>query len=232
MSSEIYLFELRKRLLRSMLVIGIVFAILCFFSSELYYGLALPLLKNLPNDNKLIAIGVISPFVAPFKFAFVVSIFLTVPYILLQIWSFVAPALYHNEKRIIYPLLLLSIVLFYLGVAFAYFLVLPTVLQFFIHFAPKVVEMRPDVSEYLDFTLNLFFAFGIAFEVPIFTLLLVWTGVTTVEKLRSYRRYFIVAAFVVGMLLTPPDVISQTMLAIPLWLLFELGLFLAKFIYK
>lgn len=222
-----YLDELRSRLLRCLFVISGIFLILSFFAKRLYDWLAIPLLTHLPQGQTLIATAITGPFIAPFKLAFIVAIFIAAPYLFYQLWTFIAPALYKHERRWIW-LLIISIILFYLGAAFAYFFILPWIFKFLIYMAPSSVEIKPDMNQFLDFTLRLFLVFGITFEVPIITLLLIKSGLTSIETLQKKRPYIIVGAFVVGMLLTPPDVISQIMLAIPLWLLFELGLFLAK----
>lgn len=218
-----YLHELRARLIRSLLVIGGLFIICCIFANPLYHGLALPLLHQLPAGNNLIATQVASTLLVPFKLALVAAIFLAMPYLLLQFWSFIAPALYHHEKRLLWIVLITSSALFYAGIAFAYCIVFPMMFSFFIGTAPVGVEVRPDISHYLDFTLSLFMAFGVIFEVPMLTWLLVRLGVVTVEDLRSARPYVIVAAFIIGMLLSPPDVLSQVILAVPMCLLYELG---------
>jgi len=223
-----HLVELRNRLIRMLICIGIVFLVLFPFANELYEILAKPLLSKLPEGSSMIATEVASPFLAPFKFTLVFSFFITIPYVLYQLWSFIAPGLYRKEKRILVPLLFSSSLLFYLGMAFAYFVVFPLVFSFLIGTAPEGVAVMTDISKYLDFVLKLFFAFGAAFEVPVATILLVWAGVTTPDKLVTKRSYVIVGAFVIGMLLTPPDMISQTLLALPIWLLFELGVIAAR----
>ncbi len=227
-----HLYELRDRLLRSVLSVIILFACLFAFSEEIYTWLADPLLRHLPEGSNMIAIDVASPFLTPFKLVLMLSIFLAVPYLLSQIWGFVAPGLYKSEKRLAVPLLVSSTVLFYCGVAFAYFVVFPLVFGFFTSIAPAGVEVSTDIARYLDFVITIFFAFGIAFEVPIAVFLLIATGITTPEDLASKRPYFIVAAFIVGMFLTPPDIISQTLLALPMWLLFELGIIFAKLMLR
>jgi len=227
-----HLLELRTRLLRSVLGVLIVFCSLAYFAQDLYQYLALPLLSTMPEGTQMIATDVASPFFAPFKLTIVLSMFIAMPYILFQIWSFIAPGLYRNEKRLIIPLMVGSTVLFYGGIAFAYFAVFPVVFSFFNSVAPEGVTIATDISSYLDFVLKLFFAFGAAFEIPIVIILLCWTGVTDTESLRKKRPYVIVGAFFVGMLLTPPDIISQTMLAVPMLLLFEIGLILASFYSK
>ena len=223
-----HLLELRDRLMRIVLVILIIFAALFSFANEIYQLLAAPLLSQLPEGQTMIATGVISPFLTPFKLALVVSMFLAMPYILHQAWSFIAPGLYRHEKRLASPLLISSILLFYAGMAFAYYVVFPLVFGFLATTTPEGVTHAPDISMYLDFSLKLFFAFGVAFEVPIATILLVLTGMATPESLTAKRPYIIVGAFVVGMLLTPPDIISQTLLAIPMWLLFEIGIIFSR----
>tara|TARA_B110000238_G_scaffold197406_1_gene239926 strand:+ start:1868 stop:2629 length:762 start_codon:yes stop_codon:yes gene_type:complete len=227
-----HLLELRTRLLRSVLGVLIVFCSLAYFAQDLYQYLALPLLSTMPEGTQMIATDVASPFFAPFKLTIVLSMFIAMPYILFQVWSFIAPGLYRNEKRLIIPLMVGSTVLFYGGIAFAYFAVFPVVFSFFNSVAPEGVTIATDISSYLDFVLKLFFAFGAAFEIPIVIILLCWTGVTDTESLRKKRPYVIVGAFFVGMLLTPPDIISQTMLAVPMLLLFEIGLILASFYSK
>ena len=219
-----HLVELRDRLLRALLVIGIALACLLPFANELYSWLATPLLNSLPQGHSMVAIDVASPFLAPFKLTLLAAITLTIPYTLYQLWAFAAPGLYHHEKRLAAPILFSSVVLFYLGMVFAYAVVFPLVFGFFVSTAPEGVAVMTDINRFLDFVVKLFLAFGIAFEVPIITIAMVMTGVTTPKRLRKVRPYVIVAAFVIGMLLTPPDVISQTLLAIPVWLLYEAGI--------
>ncbi|MCU7959674.1 MAG: twin-arginine translocase subunit TatC [gamma proteobacterium symbiont of Bathyaustriella thionipta] len=227
-----HLLELRDRLLKMVMAVGIVFVALFPFSNSIYTAVAKPLMAHLPAGTSMIATEVASPFLTPFKLSLVASIFLSMPFILYQFWAFVAPGLYKHEKRLITPLLVSSIALFYLGMLFAYFVVFPLVFAFLTSTAPEGVAVMTDISRYLDFVLTLFFAFGIAFEVPIATILLVWMGITTPKKLTSKRPYIIVAAFVLGMLLTPPDVISQTMLAVPVLILFELGVIFSRFFVR
>ncbi|MCJ8319461.1 MAG: twin-arginine translocase subunit TatC [Colwellia sp.] len=227
-----HLLELRTRLLRSVLGVLVVFCSLAYFAQDIYQYLALPLLSTMPEGTQMIATDVASPFFAPFKLTIVLSMFIAMPYILYQIWSFIAPGLYRNEKRLVVPLMFGSTVLFYGGIAFAYFVVFPVVFSFFNSVAPEGVTIATDISSYLDFVLKLFFAFGAAFEIPIVIILLCWTGVTDAKSLRQKRPYVIVGAFFIGMLLTPPDIISQTMLAVPMLLLFEVGLILASFYTK
>ncbi len=228
-----HLVELRDRLLRMVVAILITFLVLFPFSNAIYSYVAAPLMAQLPEGTSMIATQVASPFLTPFKLALVAAVFLAMPYLLYQLWSFVAPGLYQHEKKLAIPLLISSIVLFYLGMAFAYYVVFPLVFAFFTSTAPEGVAVMTDISAYLDFVLTLFFAFGIAFEIPIATILLVAAGLTTPESLAGKRPYVIVGVFVVGMLLTPPDVISQTLLALPMWLLFELGIVFSRaFVHK
>lgn len=227
-----HLIELRDRLLRIVLVVAIIFSGLFPFADEIYHILAWPLLSHLPQGQTMIATGVISPFLTPFKLALVASVFIAIPFILYQAWAFIAPGLYRHEKRLAFPLLVSSILLFYAGMVFAYYVVFPLVFGFMSTTIPEGVNYTPDISMYLDFSLKLFFAFGIAFEVPIATILLVLTGVTSPESLTAKRPYIIVAAFVVGMLLTPPDIISQTLLAVPMWLLFEMGVIFSRVLLR
>lgn len=220
-----HLIELRDRLLRIVLVVAVVFLALMPFSNTLFSNLSGPLTAILPEGSSMIAIDVASPFLIPFKLTLVLAVFITMPFLLYQIWAFIAPGLYKHERRLVMPLLVSSTVLFYAGAAFAYFVVFPLVFAFFTSTAPEGVSVMTDISRYLDFVLTLFFAFGAAFEVPVVVVVLVWTGMATQESLRQKRPYIIVAAFVMGMLLTPPDIISQTLLAVPVWLLFELGVY-------
>ncbi len=223
-----HLIELRDRLLRVVLAVTVVFLGLVPFANWLFTRLAGPLMAHLPEGSSMVAIDVASPFFTPFKLALVMSIFIAMPYILYQLWAFVAPGLYLHERKRVIPLLVSSTALFYIGAAFAYFAVFPLVFGFLTHTAPQGVEVMTDISRYLDFVLTLFFAFGIAFEVPVAVVLLVWTGVVEPQSLREKRAYVIVGAFVIGMMLTPPDIISQTLLALPMWLLFEVGVFLSE----
>ncbi len=223
-----HLLELRSRLIRSAAVVLLLFLAAYPFRDALYSALAGPLMAVLPEGATMIATQVATPFLIPLKVALVGAFFLSIPYLLYQLWAFVAPGLYRHEKRLIWPLLISSILLFYLGMAFAYFLVFPLVFQFFAAATPEGVSMMTDIGEYLSFIMTLFFAFGAAFEVPIATILLVRSGATTRHALAAKRPYVIVAAFTFGMLLTPPDVISQVLLAVPVWLLFELGIFFSR----
>lgn len=224
-----HLVELRNRLLRCVIAVLLVFACLAYFASDIYQLLALPLLAVLPEGSSMIATDVAAPFFAPFKLTFIVAICLAIPYLLLQIWQFIAPALYGREKRLVAPLVISSTLLFYAGIAFAYFVVFPIIFAFFTSVAPTGVTVATDISSYLDFVLKLFFAFGLAFEVPVAILLLVWSGSVSRQTLAAKRPYIVVGAFVLAMFLTPPDVLSQTLLAVPMLLLFEAGLWLSRF---
>ncbi|MBR9857574.1 MAG: twin-arginine translocase subunit TatC [Gammaproteobacteria bacterium] len=224
-----HLVELRSRLLRAFAAIVLVFMALVYFANDIYSILAEPLLRQLPEGTSMIATGVATPFLTPMKLTLIVAFFAAIPYVLYQVWAFIAPGLYKHEKRLIAPLVFSSALLFYAGAAFAYFVVFPLAFGFFTKMAPEGVTIATDIASYLDFVLGLFVAFGIAFEIPIATILLCWTGVTTPKDLAGKRPYVVVVVFIVGMLLTPPDVISQTLLAIPMWLLFEVGVFFARF---
>ena len=227
-----HLVELRDRLLRVVLTIVAVVLVAMPFANDLYGILAGPLTSQLPEGTSMIATQVASPFLTPFKMVLWMAVFLTIPVTLYQAWAFIAPGLYKHEKRLVMPLAITSTLLFYLGIAFAYFVVFPLVFPFLIGYAADGVTVATDINAYLDFVITIFFAFGVAFEVPIATIILCWTGVTTPEDLVQKRPYIIVGAFVVGMLLTPPDMISQTLLAIPMWALFELGVIFARFYVK
>lgn len=224
-----HLVELRQRLMRSVLAVFILFLAMFYFANDLYLYLSAPLTALLPEGTSMIATDVTSPFFAPFKLTLVAAIALSMPYILHQIWSFIAPGLYSNEKQFAIPLLVSSIVLFYAGIAFAYFVVFPLIFGFFTSVGPENVAVMTDISSYLNFVLKLFFAFGLAFEIPIATLLLIKSGAISAKELGKKRAYVVVICFVFGMLLTPPDIISQSLLAVPMWLLFELGLFMSRF---
>jgi sec-independent protein translocase protein TatC len=227
-----HLTELRTRLLRCVVAVLLIFAGLFYFAQDIYALVAAPLRAYLPEGASMIATGVASPFFAPFKLTMVLALFLAMPVVLHQIWGFIAPGLYRHEKRLAIPLLVSSILLFYTGMAFAYFVVFPIMFGFFASVTPEGVAMMTDIGEYLDFVLALFFAFGIAFEIPVATFLLIRAGVVSVDSLRRSRPYVIVGCFVVGMFLTPPDVFSQTLLALPMWLLFEAGLLLGGMTQK
>jgi sec-independent protein translocase protein TatC len=227
-----HLIELRNRLLKVVIYILIVFAALYSFSNELYLMVSKPLEILLPENSSMIATGVATPFLVPFKLTLFSAVFLTIPFILHQAWGFIAPGLYKKEKKFAIPLLLSSIVLFYVGVAFAYFIVLPLVFGFFTAIGPEGVNFLPDINNILNFILKIFFAFGLAFEIPIATMLLIISGATTVKSLTEKRPYIFVGCFVVGMLITPPDVISQTILALPMYILFEAGIFFGRLVKK
>ena len=223
-----HLIELRSRLLKMGASILVVFLILAPFSDFIFRSIALPLMEQLPEGSTMIATQVASPFLTPFKTTMFAALFLSMPVVLYQVWGFTAPGLYKKEKRFAIPLLLSSIVLFYCGTVFAYFVVFPLMFAFFTSAAPTGVAVMTDIASYLDFVLVLFFAFGIAFEVPIATVVLVWSGLTSVETLAKNRAYVFLGAFIIGMLITPPDVISQTLLAVPVYLLYECGILLSK----
>ncbi len=227
-----HLIELRDRLIRMVLAVLVVFLALFPFSNDIYVFVADPLMAALPEGTSMIATQVASPFLTPFKLALVTAVFISMPYLLHQFWSFIAPGLYRHEQRLALPLLTSSILLFYLGAAFAYAVVFPLVFTFLTAVTPEGVAMMTDIAHYFDFVLTLFFAFGLAFEVPIATIVLVLAGITTPQRLATKRPYVIVAAFVIGMLLTPPDIISQTLLALPMWLLFEIGLLLSRVLLR
>ena len=227
-----HLVELRDRVVRMVLAVLVLFLGMFYWANDIYVYLAEPLTRHLPDDANMIAIDVASPFLTPFKLVLMLAVFLAMPVILYQCWSFVAPGLYANEKRIAGPLLVSSILLFYGGVAFAYYVVFPLVFGFFTSVGPEIVNISTDIGRYLDFVLALFFGFGLAFEVPIATIILVAIGITTPQKLGEKRPFVIVGAFILGMLLTPPDVISQVLLALPVWVLFEAGLIASKIIFK
>ena len=223
-----HLVELRNRLLKAAAAVLIIFICLVPFSETIFTLIATPLMDKLPEGATMIATQVASPFLTPFKMTLFVALFLAMPVVLTQVWHFVAPGLYLKEKRFAFPLLLSSIALFYAGVSFAYFVVFPLMFAFFAAVAPEGVTMMTDISSYLDFILALFFAFGVAFEVPIATVMLVWSGLVPLQTLARARAYVFLGAFVMGMVLTPPDIISQTLLAVPVYLLYEIGLLMAR----
>ena len=223
-----HLLELRDRVLRAFLAVLIAFLPCAFFANDLFTLLAQPLIGKLPAGSSLIATSVISPFMTPFKLAFFVGLFLAMPVVLYQVWAFVAPGLYRHEKRFAVPLLLSSVVLFYVGVAFAYFFVFPVMFEFFANTTPTGVRMMTDISSYMDFVLTMFLCFGVAFEVPGVVVLLVLTGMVSVDKLAAARGYVLIGIFVVAALLTPPDAVSQTIMAVPMYLLYEGGLLMAR----
>ena len=227
-----HLLELRTRLLRSTIVVCIVFLPLAFFANELFTLVADPLIEKLPEGTSLIATSVVSPFMAPLKLSIVAAVFIAMPYILFQVWGFVAPGLYRHERRFALPLFLSSVVLFYVGVAFAYFVVFPLMFAFLTSTAPAGVRMMTDISSYLDFVILLFFAFGIAFEMPVAVVLLAATGMVKVETLKKQRGYVILGIFIVAAILTPPDAVSQSFMAVPMYALFEIGLLLAQYLVR
>ena len=227
-----HLIELRDRLMRMVLAILIMFVALFAFSEDIFTIAAQPLLNLMPEGTSMIATGVTSPFLVPFKLVLLLSVLLTIPYLLHQIWAFIAPGLYRHEKRLATPILISSVILFYCGIAFAYFVIFPILFDFFIAIAPEGVAVMTDIGQYLDFIIAIFLAFGIAFEVPVATFLLIAAGVTSADKLAEKRPYIAIGAFVIGMLLTPPDVISQSLLAVPILLLFELGLIASRIFLK
>ena len=227
-----HLIELRSRLMRAVIVILVVFLGLYSFANDIYTFVAEPLMALLPEGSQMIATEVASPFLAPFKLTLVVAVFIAIPFVLHQAWAFIAPGLYDNEKALAIPILVSSIALFYGGAAFAYYVVFPLLFDFFTQTGPENVAVMTDINQYLNFVLKLFFAFGVAFEIPIATFLLILSGATSVESLSKKRPYILLGCFVVGMLLTPPDVISQSLLAIPMYLLYEVGLLFGRLVRK
>ena len=227
-----HLLELRERLIRALVAIGILFVPCAVYANQLFSWLAEPLLKMLPKGASLIATGVATPFTTPFKLAFFVALFGAMPYVLYQVWAFIAPGLYRHEKRFALPLLISSIVLFYAGMTFAYFAVFPAIFHFFAATTPKGVAMMTDISQYLDFVLVLFFAFGTAFEVPVAVVLLVVMNLVTVQKLRSIRGYVLLGVFIVAAFITPPDAVSQSIMAVPMYLLYEAGVIMANILVR
>ncbi len=222
------LIELRSRLIKCSIAVVFCFVCLIYFSNEIYQTLAEPLQAFLPANSSMIATEVASPFLTPLKLTFFVSLLVSMPYSLNQIWKFIAPGMYQNEKSLSFLVMLSSLLLFYAGIIFTYFLVLPLVFSFFTGSAPEGILVMTDISRYLDFVLSMMFAFSFAFEIPVFIFLLIWSGVSSPESLSAKRPYVIIGCFTVGMFVTPPDVISQTLLAIPAWLLFEGGLIMAR----
>jgi sec-independent protein translocase protein TatC len=223
-----HLVELRDRLLRMLIAVGVVFVVLFPFASDLYDLLAYPMLRTLPEGSRMIATGVIAPFLIPVKVAALVAFAIALPYVLYQAWAFVAPGLYAHERRLVVPLVVASTLLFFVGVAFCYFLVFGVVFDFVYKIAPASIAVAPDIENYFSFAITLFLAFGVTFEVPIAVLILVRMGAVTIEQLTSIRPYFIVGAFVVAAIVTPPDVLSQLLLAIPMCLLYEVGIVAAR----
>lgn len=226
-----FLVELRSRLISSLYVLGFVFASLSFFANDLYTILAAPLLKFLPQGH-LIATQIVSPFFVPFKLAFMAAMFVAIPFFLFQLWSFIAPALYGHERRMVWPFLALSVVLFYAGMAFAYFGIFPMLFRFLAHAAPVGVTLSPDIGEYFDLTIKLLLIFGVLFEIPMVMVLLVGINMVTRERFIKMRPYAFLGAFIIAMLLAPPDVLSMTLLAIPIWLLYEAGIVLTWTVRK
>lgn len=227
-----HLIELRDRLLKCVITLLVVFLSLIYFANDIYSFVARPLIDALPENASMIAIDPTSPFFAPFKLTFYASLFVTAPLILYQMWAFIAPGLYRNEKRLAIPLFASSVLLFYAGMAFAYYVLFGIVFNFFVSVAPEEISVAPDISSYLSFVLKIFFAFGFAFEIPIAVFLFIWAGLIEPDSLANKRPYVIVGCFVVAMMLTPPDPFTQSLLAIPMWLLFELGIFLGKYFLK
>jgi sec-independent protein translocase protein TatC len=225
-----HLIELRTRLLRSIVAVVVVLVCLFPWAKDIYAALAAPLLKALPQGSTMIATDVTGTFLVPLKVTLMAAFLIALPYVLYQVWAFVAPGLYQHEKRLALPVIFSSVVFFALGMAFAYFFVFPIAFGFFAGYTPAGVQMMTDIDKYLSFVLTMFLAFGITFEVPVVVVVLVRLGVVSLDKLRSIRGYVVVGAFVVGAIFTPPDVLSQVMLAVPLWLLYELGLVVARFV--
>ncbi len=227
-----HLLELRDRLLRAVFAVAIIAVPCAIFADEIFEFAARPLMEKLPAGASMIATNVIAPFMTPFKMAIVAALFIAMPFVLYQAWAFVAPGLYRHEKRFAFPLLLSSIVLFYAGVAFAYYVVFPIIFAFFASTGPQGVTMMTDINSYLDFVLMLFFAFGIAFEIPVATVLLVITGLVKVENLSKHRGYVLIGIFIVAAFLTPPDAISQCIMAVPMYLLYEFGIVMSRVMLK
>jgi sec-independent protein translocase protein TatC len=227
-----HLLELRDRLMKAMVALLLAFIPCAIYSNELYDIVSKPLVAKLPAGSSMIAIGVIAPFMAPFKLAFYIALFAAMPVIIYQLWAFIAPGLYRREKRFAVPLLLSAVILFYVGVFFAYFAVFPVMFEYLVHSGPTSVKMQTDISSYLDFVVTLFFAFGVAFEVPVAVVLLVITGLVRVEKLSENRGYVLIGIFVIAAILTPPDALSQCIMAIPMYLLYEGGLVMARIMQK
>ena len=223
-----HLLELRDRLLRALVAVGIAFLPCVYYSNDLFTFVAQPLIARLPEGSNLIATGVMSPFTTPFKLSFFAALLIAMPYVIYQLWSFVAPALYRHERRFAVPLLVSSILLFYVGIAFAYYFVFPVMFEFFAHTTPKGVAMMTDINDYLDFVLTMFLCFGLAFQVPVAVVLLVVMGVVPIDKLKTNRGYVLIGLFILAALLTPPDAISQCSLAIPMYLLYEGGILMAR----
>lgn len=227
-----YLVEFRKRLLRVLILYALIFLPLSFFANRIYDLFTFPILRYLPEHPALIATSISAPFLVPFQSVLFASFIVTVPYMLYELWRFIAPALYRQERKILWVLLLSSTLLFYLGIIFSYFLVLPILSKFFISIAPASVEVKPDIGQYFSFMVKIFLTFGFAFEVPVVLMMMVRMGICSRESLASKRPYMLILAFVLGMLFAPPDIFSQTLLALPLYLLFEIGLWLSRYMIK
>jgi sec-independent protein translocase protein TatC len=227
-----HLLELRDRLMKALVAVLVGFIPCAIFSNELYDIVSRPLVAKLPEGSTMIAIGVIAPFMAPFKLSFYVALFVAMPVIIYQLWAFIAPGLYRREKRFAVPLLLSAVLLFYVGVFFAYFAVFPVMFEYLVHSGPASVKMQTDITSYLDFVITLFFAFGVAFEVPVAVVLLVITGIVKVEKLAQNRGYVLIGIFVIAAFLTPPDALSQCIMAVPMYGLYEGGLLMARIMQK
>ena len=227
-----HLLELRDRLIKALMGIGLAFVPCMFYSNDIFSFISQPLLEKLPKGASLIATGVMTPFTTPFKLSFFIAAFIAMPWVIYQLWAFVAPGLYRHEKRFAVPLLVSAIVLFYVGVVFAYFFVFPVMFSFFASTTPKGVAMMTDINQYLDFVLVMFFAFGAAFEVPVAVVLLVITGIVKLEKLKENRGYVLLGIFIFAAMLTPPDAVSQSILAVPMYLLYEGGLLMARILQR
>jgi sec-independent protein translocase protein TatC len=227
-----HLIELRTRLLHTVIFVLVVFCCLFYFSNDIYYIISAPLQNLLPENTSMIATDVVSPFLTPLKLTFFAAVLLSIPYILYQIWAFIAPGLYKHEKSLAAPLLISSVLLFYAGMTFAYFVVFPLLFGFVTGIGLEGVATMTDIAKYLDFVLQLFFAFGFAFEIPIAVILMIHAGVLTPDGLAAKRPYIVVGCFIIGMLLTPPDVFSQILLALPMWMLFEVGVFVGRILHK
>ena len=224
-----HLSSLRNVLLRSLAAIALIFFILVFFRNEIFLIFANPLTEILPANSSMIATGVVSPFLTPLRLTFYVATFVAIPYLLFELWNFIAPGLYKDEKIGFFAVLFSSIVLFLVGICFAFFVIFPLIFNFFIQASPSEVLVMTDINEYIDFVVRILFVFGFAFEVPILLMLMIWSGVTNVQQLSRARPYVIIGCFVAGMFLTPPDIFSQTLLALPVWVLYEMGLLASKF---
>jgi sec-independent protein translocase protein TatC len=227
-----HLIELRDRLIRCLLVVGVAFIPAFLYSAELYDFLARPVIASLPTGSKMIATGVITPFLIPMKIALMAAFLSVLPFVLYQAWAFVAPGLYAHEKRLVMPLIVSSTLLFFIGMAFCYYFVFGAVFEFINRFAPKSISVAPDIEAYFNFVIGMFLAFGIAFEMPVVVVVLVLTGLVSTEQLKEWRGYVVVAIFVVAAVVTPPDVVSQLSLAIPMCVLYEIGIFFARFVEK